>query len=171
METRPVVGWEGLYEIEIEGDTAWIVSLNYNKTGKRKRLAMRVGIRGYALARLSRRGRSFENSVHILVCQAFHGLKPEPKSHAAHRNDVKTDNRPSNLYWASPEENYRDRDRNGKTPRGSQNGATKLTSDEVLEIRRAYVAKELRQYELADKFGVHRTTIRDILYRKIWKHL
>ena len=51
--------------------------------------------------------------VHRLVCEAFHGPAPSPAHHAAHWNDVGTDNHPGNLRWATPAENVEDMRRNG----------------------------------------------------------
>ena len=39
--------------------------------------------------------------VHRLVCEAFHGPPPDPKSMACHKNDIGTDNRAENLEWGS----------------------------------------------------------------------
>lgn len=52
--------------------------------------------------------------VHRLVCEAFHGPAPGPMHVAAHWNDIGTDNRPSNLRWATARENVADMIRNGR---------------------------------------------------------
>ena len=46
--------------------------------------------------------------VAVLVCMAFHGEAPEGKPWALHRDDIKTNNAPANLYWGSRQENYAD---------------------------------------------------------------
>lgn len=40
-------------------------------------------------------------AVHRLVCLAFHGVPPTDAHVVARRNGIKTDNSPSNLYWAT----------------------------------------------------------------------
>jgi HNH endonuclease len=49
-----------------------------------------------------------------LVALAFHGPKPPNKQVCAHRNDIKEDDKPENLYWATHGENYADARRNGR---------------------------------------------------------
>jgi HNH endonuclease/NUMOD3 motif len=56
--------------------------------------------------------------VHVLVCEAFHGAKPFPEAHAAHENDIFTDNREDNLSWKTRAENVIDAIRNGRTGKG-----------------------------------------------------
>lgn len=50
--------------------------------------------------------------VHRLVAFAFHGDPPEWAPMVCHRNDVGTDNRPSNLYWGNHLTNAWDREEN-----------------------------------------------------------
>jgi hypothetical protein len=45
--------------------------------------------------------------VHILVCSAFHGPRPEGKE-VRHLDDYGLNNRPSNLCWGTREENIDD---------------------------------------------------------------
>lgn len=53
--------------------------------------------------------------VHQLVCLAFHGEAPSPFHIVCHRNDIKTENTPDNLYWGTHQDNADDRVRNMKT--------------------------------------------------------
>lgn len=54
--------------------------------------------------------------------------------------------------------------------RGSRNGATKLTGQEVRTMRMAYKAGAT-VLQLHRKFGVDRKTIYDLLRRKTWAHV
>lgn len=54
--------------------------------------------------------------------------------------------------------------------RGEINGNSKLTKTAVQEIRAAYSAKELNQYELADKYGVSQASIGSIIRNETWRH-
>jgi hypothetical protein len=69
-------------------------------------------------------------------------------------------------------------DRNGKythpekTPRGESHGMSKLTWEQVREIRRRYAFWGMggdSAYKLAKEFGVAKHTILEILHNKIWK--
>jgi DNA-binding XRE family transcriptional regulator len=52
--------------------------------------------------------------------------------------------------------------------RGEKVGASKLTEEQVHEIR---ATKGVIQKELAEKFGVSRATINRIIKRKAWAHV
>ncbi|MET3209685.1 UNVERIFIED_CONTAM: putative transcriptional regulator [Paenibacillus sp. PvR008] len=60
---------------------------------------------------------------------------------------------------------------------GDNNNQRKLSSEEVIEIRELYEemiksnTKLQSQYMLAQKFGVRRPTISDIVLRRTWKHI
>lgn len=51
--------------------------------------------------------------VHVLVCLAFHGPRPNPSSVVRHLNGVSSDNKPENLAWGTHSENNFDLVRHG----------------------------------------------------------
>jgi hypothetical protein len=51
-------------------------------------------------------------AVHTAVCMTFNGPSPSPDHMVCHRNDIKTDNTPQNLYWGTAADNAKDRVRN-----------------------------------------------------------
>lgn len=54
---------------------------------------------------------------------------------------------------------------------GERNTNSKVTADQVLEIRQTYSAGQANQYELADRYGITQTAIGCILRRKTWRHV
>jgi predicted DNA-binding protein YlxM (UPF0122 family) len=44
-----------------------------------------------------------------------------------------------------------------------------LTKQQVEEIREKYIPRKYSQYKLAKEYGVHRSTIQDILNFKNWR--
>lgn len=62
---------------------------------------------GYHIVTVALDGRSLTKTVHSLVAAAFHGPRPEGLD-IAHGNCVKTDNRPSNLRYATRSDNLLD---------------------------------------------------------------
>jgi len=58
----------------------------------------------------------------------------------------------------------------GRPLKGEDNGTSKLTSEQVLEIRMIW-ARNMTAKELAAKYGVARITIEKIVNQQSWKHL
>ena len=60
------------------------------------------------MTQLSNHGVFKSFPVATLVCSAFNGPRPSSELYAAHKNGLDWDDRPSNLYWATPKENALD---------------------------------------------------------------
>ena len=71
---RPVVGYEGLYEVSNLGR---VKSLNYRRTGKEGILKSWPDDEGYLQVNLFKKGKRETNKVHIFVMRAFNGECPE----------------------------------------------------------------------------------------------
>ena len=89
----------------------------------------------------------------------------------------KCDNRkcvnPAHLFLGSRGDNWRDCIDKGRNPdrKGEKHPMVKLTEDDVREIRTRYAEGGITQEDLGIKYGVERTTIRDIIRRLNWKHI
>jgi hypothetical protein len=80
---------------------------------------------------------------------------------------------PEHLTFGSHADNMRDMveaDRQARQ-KGTDHGMSKLTEEEVLEIRRRYADGGVTQRSLAAEYGVHRGTISRVVHREIWAHL
>lgn len=114
---RPVVGFEGLYEVSDHGRLRSLDRMATHKNGRRRLyrgrvLAPKRHPGGYVSAMLSRGGERQYFLVHAIVLGAFVG--PRPDGHeGCHWNGDKADNRLSNLRWATHLENEADKDRHG----------------------------------------------------------
>lgn len=95
-EWRPVVGYEGLYEVNNLGEVRNVVSGRFMKQQKTQYGYLRVG--------LFSNGKQKLYSVHRLVAEAF-VLNPENKETVNHINEDKSDNRACNLEWMTVKEN------------------------------------------------------------------
>lgn len=107
--------------------------------------------------------------VHVLVCETFHGPKPDGKQ-VAHGDSNPRNNQSANLRWATPVENNSDKYARNTTLQGTKHPLSKLTDDQVLEIRRRVKLGEM-QYLLAREFGVTNMVISNVKLRKSWKHI
>jgi hypothetical protein len=95
-------------------------------------------------------------------------------AHVLHRCDNRACVRLSHLFLGDHATNMADmrikgRGR-GKSQDGEMHAMHKLTSEQVLEIRKL-VASGVAQVELAPMFSVHKATVNDIVLRKTWRHL
>ncbi|WP_320537698.1 HNH endonuclease [Pseudarthrobacter sp. IC2-21] len=96
--------------------------------------------------------------VHWLVCEAFHGPRPDGML-AAHNDGNSFNNLPENLRWATPTENQADRRMHGRLKSGSDHPQSKLTEMQVGEIRGQVPGPYGTLERLAREFGVSPTTI------------
>src|SRR3990167_5119106 len=130
---RAISDFEGVYEVSNIGRVRRLVGSHTSKTYP----AIVPGYlrHGYPAVHLYHRGRRRERLVHRLMLETFVGPQPKDSPHGAHRNDVPTDNRLDNLYWATPQENMDDRTRNGGTIVGTAQPLSRLTDGLVRTIR------------------------------------
>jgi hypothetical protein len=121
-------------------------------------------------------GAGYIRYVHRLVAITFLGEPPSPKHEAAHKNGVASDNRLTNLKWATKSENEQDKREHGTyftrpIISGERHYSTKLTDEIVSQIRASYTGEFGQRAEMAKSYGVSWAIINHILTKKTWKHL
>lgn len=113
------------------------------------------------------RGRA-GRTAHSVVCELVYGPKPSSKHEAAHACGNRICCTPTHLRWATREENQADKLIHGTHNRGERQGQSKLTAEQVREIR---AQRHRLQRDLAAEYGVSDATISDIHCRRIWNHI
>ncbi len=174
---RPVVGWEGLYEVS---NWARVKSLARTCTTSRggttrqipeKILTPYLGDRNYWVVRLSKEGRSRGFRVHVLVAAAFLGPRPEGLV-VRHGDGGQHDNRPENLIYGTQAENIADMVRDGTVLIGERNPMTRLTEAQVRYIRQQLENGPFGTIaRLAKELGVSRGCISSVKRGQSWGHL
>lgn len=96
---KPVLGYEGLYEVSNFGR---VKSLNYHRSGKPKIMNPKKGF--YYRIQLYKKGVYRYFSINRLVYEAFHGPIPRGMQ-VNHINEIKSDNSLWNLNLMTPKEN------------------------------------------------------------------
>lgn len=102
--------------------------------------------------------------------------KGEYKSlHVCHHCDNPLCVNPDHLFLGTMKDNLADMTRKGRRrsnpPKGSKNKQSRLTEEEVKEIRIIYSKGCVSHQNLADMYGVSKRNITVILNRKGWKHI
>lgn len=120
---RPVVGYEGLYEVSDRGRVRSLDRVRAYRTGVVHRLTGRVlkptTSTGRPVVVFSVGGVKQLRQVGVTVLEAFVGPRP-PGLHCCHWDDDPMNNVPGNLRWATPTGNAADRLRNGRNSRAIQ---------------------------------------------------
>lgn len=162
-EWRPIPGWEDLYDASSLGRVRRITkSPPYIMT-------LSDDHDGYLQVTLTRNNKWRTYRVAALVCAAFHGPRPSPEMQAAHWDGVRVHNTPDNLRWATPLEQCADKARHGTTIMGDACHLSRLTSADVIAIRKAH--RPRMGAALARQYGVTTANISSIINRKTWKHV
>lgn len=158
---RPVVGFEGLYEVSDHGrirSIGRVVAMRdgRTKTVRSRILAVAVDDQGRVNVRLSRAGKYTNHRVHNLVATAFIGPRP-PGLETCHNDGDPSRNVPSNLRYDTHSANMRDMARHGRNnvakthcPQGHPYGGANLriipsTGGRVCRICQARYAREQRE--------------------------
>lgn len=121
---------------------------------------------GYLCIRVGGRLAKTTLRVHWLVCKAFNGEPPPDRPEAAHWDGVLTNNRASNLRWATHAENMADLRRHGKH-RGEIHRDAKLTEQDVRQIRQRLKSGE-GSGPIARDYGVSFMSIKQIRIGRSW---
>ena len=169
---RPVVGYEGLYEVSNQGRVRSLdrrvesqPGVFYMKPGRVLKLCPGY----YPNVRLSKNGVGKTWEVHRLVAEAFLGPAPEGME-VCHGSANRADNRLCNLRYATRAANSADRYRDGTHQLGNQNPFAKLNETQVLAIKKE-LAAGASNAALAQKFNVTVSNISAIKRRKSWAHV
>lgn len=169
-EWRPVLGYEGIYEVSSQGRVRRIAPYSSWK-GARTRLSgtgrqlgepsMRVlrgnaTTQGYPCIALAWEGVNKTRMIHHLVCEAFHGPRPTKKHTVNHINGDKADNRADNLEWMTMAEQRA----HARTLHPDQPGWYRaLTAEQAAEV---VSHPEISTREWAQRFGVNGVVIQRI---------
>lgn len=169
VEYREIPGLPG-YHVGSDG-SVWTTKIvgrgGVGKVGPMRPIKQNVSPNGYLFVVFTVNDRSVTRQIHPLVLAAFVGPRPPGKC-ACHADGTRTNNRIDNLRWDTRSANERDKERHGTSNRGQRNGQSKLTAEQVEEIRSRRKAGESFTSISAD-FDVHCSHLSAICRGKNWK--
>lgn len=172
-EWKSISGFEGYYKVSNLGNVMGVERVVNGGSGPRvwkaKVLSKCIGTHGYEVVNLRREGVGKTYCVHVLVMEAFGDSRPVD-CEVRHKNGERTNNKYENLEWGTRLENIRDKEKHGTKLKGEAVPNSILSSDDVVKIKIALLAKE-SQASLAKKYGVAIETIHSIKTQKSWRHI
>lgn len=131
-EWRPVIGYEGIYEVRPGVDGGMVRRVSPIKRSSVGRELKGIDPQGYARAILSKPGiKPIEKKLHEMILEAWVGPKP-PKHEGLHKDDIRINNTVDNLYWGTRSQNMNDMVRNGRHGKFTKPGY----ADRAWETRR-----------------------------------
>jgi hypothetical protein len=156
---KPVVGYEGLYEVSDQGHVRGV------KFGHRNRKISTCS-QGYQRVGLSKHGKNNKHRVHILVAKAFvSGYSPGKIVN--HIDGVKHNNHAQNLEWCTHSQNAIHAFENGLSRKGVDHRWTKTW---VVTSPEGVTAKLGGLRELCQVFGLDPSCMTKVSKGKITSH-
>ncbi len=148
--------WSKVDRSEVEGCWIWQGTIALpNKCGQR-----------YGSFGFTEDGKSVAYRAHRFAWMLCNGEIPDDMV-IMHSCDVPLCVNPNHLKAATQAENVADRDAKGRTARGENHGASKLTDMQAKFIKRSSKPTQV----LANRFGVHYTTVMKIKQGVNWAHV
>lgn len=154
-EWRPVLGYEGLYEVSNQGRVRALQAVKGYKAGRLRKITQNQY--GYQYVPLSKNGKARNHFLHVLVAEAFWGPKPAGLV-VNHKNGVKTDCRLENLEFVTPRENCLHRSRVLGKCRGEAHYKARFT-DQELEMMRQMARQGIPQRRIAACFNTRQSYV------------
>jgi hypothetical protein len=125
-----------------------------------------INSRGYWSVSLCHENKRVTQTVHRLICMAFHGMPPFKSAQVRHLNGTRTNALPENLKWGTQEENWMDRKIHGRGMEGEKHFASKFTDFERKAIKWAIEHELVSQHRTSRILGVNQSTIYFIVHNK-----
>lgn len=164
-EWRQAPSLEGRYDVSNYGRVrSWL--WGRHRLSVPRLVKLRIDDHGYWCAPIKVNGKCKHPRVHSLVLKAFRGARPAGMM-ARHLDDNKANNRLSNLAWGTHAENTSDAIKHGLIVSGESQPNSKLTREQVAQIRDLAGKKSHRR--IAADFGVAGSTVGNILNGRTWK--
>ncbi len=178
---RPVVGYEGLYEVSDHGrvkslsriicqQKTWgtherlmperILKVSYSLGGRSG--YQQVSLHGGIVRRCAR--------VHRLVAEAFISPSPFEGASVLHSDDNTDNCHYKNLRWGTTADNMADKVKRSRQQRGSDVHCSVLDAATAFEVYRLRHAGEAVK-RLMERFNISDGTVRDIQHGRTWRHV
>lgn len=168
---RPVVGYEGRYEVSNKGEVRsvarWVACRGGRRISEGVILSKRVSVGHYWSVSLYRGSVMEKCLVHRLVAAAF---IPGNGAVVRHLDGDGFNNAVDNLAWGSHADNEADKLRHGRRPMGEAHPNSKMTDGHVRAIREMH-ERGLSQLAIAKSLGLNRGVVGIVVRGEGWTHV
>lgn len=151
---------------------------SYGNIRRNGKILAKVKSKGYLQLKLCKNSNVFTKHIHVLVCEAFNGKKPEWATLVAHNDGNRENNIPTNLRWTTHKDNSNDMIIHGTKLELERHPRANLTNDQVINIIKTYKENMVNKYVkkgtrkfLAEKYNIKISAIKDIIHGRSWSNL
>jgi hypothetical protein len=146
-------------------------SKKWNGSKKLRKLKP-IKCKDYLSVTLFVQGKRHKRYIHRLILKTFVGPCP-PRMESCHNDGIKHNNKLDNLRWDTHQNNSKDKIKHDAIPdqEGEKNHAAKLNGSQVRVIRWLLENTDMRHYQIAEVFDVHKGTISAINLKRNWSHV
>lgn len=169
---KDIKGFEGYYQIseygEVKSLSRYIQKYGKKHLTKDKILKPYKAGRGYFAVSFRKNNKTYRKYIHQLVGECYvNNINNLPILN--HKDGNKENNYYRNLEWTTYSGNNQHAYDSNLKDRGEKFYNAILSENDVKEILNN--GKYTTYQNIADKYGVSKATIRDVLIRKTWKHI
>jgi DNA primase catalytic subunit len=177
MKNNPKETWKPLFfegltkEQKFEISSLGRVRRTHKRTGEWQYITG-SNCKGYRIFsfRAEERGKQITKSLHRLVAENFIERETKKHRHVIHIDFVKHNNTVDNLGWVTKDDLIAHQKSNPNYKRGMVYNS-KLSVDQVKEIKRALLDDEVVYARLARKYGITQTQLNRIRKGENWSHV
>ena len=163
---KDIENYEGLYKVSNLGN----VKTLRKRKGNTKLLSPNDIGNGYLRVSLYKNGNQKNIFVHRLVAKAFIA-NPENKPEVNHKDLNPKNNNLDNLEWVTRRENTIHFRKHHNFSVGETHGMSKLTEEQVIEMRDRHWAYNTSYKQLAEDYNISSVQVSNIIRRRAWDHV
>jgi len=165
---KDIPWYEWLYQISNCGR---VKTFNYLWHWREKICKNTIHSTWYLVTWLTRKWNSKQYKIHRLVAQAFLNLDINSDLIVCHRDDNPKNNYVDNLFIWTHKDNSDDKIKKNRHCKWIDVHSNKLTTEEVIKIKKLVKTWKIKKSEIARKFNVSKCTVWDITKGRSWNWL